>query len=139
MRHDPDDLTGFAVHDEGLADGGRIAAEFMAPVSVSENDSFRCARRVIFLSKDAAKHGWDSQERKCAVSDDHRRDLFRLGHSRDADGVALVHADILERLALLPINKIVGRGHVQVGDLEAGGVMPDAHKFFGAGIGERFQ
>ncbi len=85
LGHDADDLAAFAIYDEGLADSGRIAAEFVAPVTIGEDHSFESAGRIVFFSEGAAEKRRDAEERKGAVRDAHRRDLFGFGDSRDAD------------------------------------------------------
>ena len=53
----------------------------------------------------------------------------------DADGIALVGANVLAGFVLLAIDEVIAGSHVEIEDIDAGGGVPDANEFGGARVG----
>ena len=117
----------------------RIAAKFTHPVAVADHDDLGRFGLGIFGGEQAASGGGNAEKRKQRVGDVEPLYLFGLVDAGDAVGVALVHGDVLEALALLAIDEIVRGRHVEVFDLDAGGGVPDADEAVGLGIGKRLE
>ncbi len=65
--------------------------------------------------------------------------MLRFSRAGDAERIAVVDADILQRRALLAIDKVDGRRHVQILDADARRRVPHTDQLFGMGIGQGFQ
>src|SRR6266704_6817289 len=139
LRQDADDLPGFAVHNNVAADDGSIAAKFAAPIAVSEHDGLRSARRIILQGEGAAEQGRDAEERESAVCDSQGRNLFGLGHTGHAHGVARVKTDVLESAVLFAEDEVVGGGQLEFFELDARGGKPDTYHSIGFGLGQRLE
>src|SRR6266571_7938777 len=136
LRQDADDLPGFAVHDDVAPDHGGVAAKFAAPIAVGEHGGFRSAGRIILFGEGAAEQERDAEERESAVSDSQGRNLFGLGHTGHAHGVARVKTDVLESAVLFAEDGVVGGGQLEFFELDARGSKPDTYHFIGFGIGQ---
>src|SRR5208282_2877451 len=97
------------------------------------------AGRVIFASEQTTGGGNYAENRKNRVGDVESVNLLGFGDAGHADGVRLIDADVNERAVLFAVDEIVGGGHVEVGNVEARGGMPDADERFGMGIGKGFE
>src|SRR5258708_19596213 len=62
LGQDADDLSRFAVHEDIVADDGRIAGKFAAPIAVGKNGGFRSARGIILFCEGGAPPGGRAQE-----------------------------------------------------------------------------
>src|SRR5205814_818014 len=83
-RRDADDREWLAVHDERLADDGRIDTERVLPVLVAQHDGGRLAvDRVIAWTEQTPERRHEPEHRKVAPRDEHR--VTRVGLLAVAD------------------------------------------------------
>src|SRR6266852_4371056 len=139
LGQDADDLSRFAVHEDIVADDGRIAGKFAAPIAVGKNGGFRSARGIILFREGAAQQGRSAEERKSAVRNAQGADLFRFGNAGHDHGIAIVKTEILEGTILVAKYEVVGGGQLELFELDAGCGQPDADKLIGFWIGQRLK
>src|SRR5437667_9133665 len=137
LRQDANDLPRLAVHDDVAANDGIISAEFAAPIAVSEHDGFGSARGIILFSESAAQQGRHAEEGKSAIRDAQGTNLFWLGHTGHAHGVARVKTEVLEGAILVAEDEVVGGGQLEFFEIDPGRGEPDTDKLIGFGIGQR--
>ena len=138
-RKDSNDEAAVAIGDDGAAHNGAVAAEFAHPVPIAEHRGFRRGGLHVFDREKTASYRSDAEKRKQSVGDFKPVDLFGLIDTGDAVRVTLIHRDVLEGVALLAIDEIVRRRHVEVFDLNAGSGVPDADEAVGIGVGKRLE
>ena len=115
------------------------AAEFLFPKSVRDHRGVRCTRGIVLAGEGAAQHGRNAEQGNGAVRNVKSVEAFGFSNARNADRVPVVDTNVLKGLVLFAIDEVVGRRHVEVGDVDAGGGVPDADQFVGIRIGKRFE
>src|ERR1700730_179241 len=138
-RENADDLVGLAVGDDSLTDYIGIAGKFSLPIAVTDDDGVGGAGFGVFGAEEAAELGSDGENGEDAVADAEGLNLFWFPATGDAEGISGVSANIGEAAVLLAVDEIVGWSHVEFGNVDAGGVVPDADEFFWLGVGERLE
>ena len=91
------------------------------------------------MGEGAAEQGRNAEERKSAVGDVEGVEALGFGQAGEIDPGGVIGADILKGLILFAVDEVVGGGHVEVGDVDTGGGVPDSDEFGGAGIGKRLE
>jgi hypothetical protein len=66
-------------------------------------------------------------------------DVLGLANAGDGERIAVVHADILQVGALLPISEVEEGSHIELVEADTGGAVPDADELFRVGIAERLE
>ena len=125
---------------DGAANDALVAAEFALPVGVRENDGLRGAGRIILACKEAAEDGSDAEYRESAVGDVESGDMLGLADSGDRTGIAVIHSDVLEAGALLSLDEVDERRHVEVAvKADAASGVPEADELLRMRVAERLE
>ena len=122
-----------------MADDRAGAAKFLFPKTIRDDRGVWGAGRIVLAGEGAPKHRSNAEQRKRAVGNVKSGETFGFSDAGDADGVPVVDADVLKGLILFAIDKVVGGCHVEVGDVDAGGRVPDANEFVRIRIGKRLE
>src|SRR5271168_1064138 len=139
LRKYANNFARFAIERDGLADDGTGAPKFLLPKTIGDHCGVWRTGRIILTSEGAAQDWGNAEQGNDAVRNVKSVKALGFSNAGDADGVPVVDANVLKSLILFAIDKVVRRRHVQVGDVDARGGVPDADQFVGVRIGKRFE
>src|SRR5271170_6050483 len=139
LRQHTNNLARLSIHRDRTPNHRTSSAKFLPPVSVRKQHRIRRARRIIFPREQSPQRRPHSQHRQSSVRHVEPPHLLRLSRPRHAQRISVIRANILKSSALLAINKIIARRHIQIHDPHSRRRVPHSNQFLRMRIRQRFQ